>query len=202
MKGFIQLLTSWGPFGVFFLAILDSAGVPLPAAVDALVVATAAINPASAYLAAALAVVGSAIGCMILFYIARKGGQAYLDRVTQSARAANFRIWFQTYGLITVFIPALLPIPLPVKAFVLSAGALGVRPLTFLGVVLAARIPRYFGLAWLGSVMGDHTMSWLKGHLPHLFVFAVLLGIVLGLAVKMIARRRSGGEFNSLVDIG
>lgn len=202
MKAFVQLLTSWGPLGLFFLAILDSAGVPLPAAVDALLVATAAVNPASAYLAAGVAVVGSVIGCMILFLIGRKGGQTYLDRVTQTGRAAKFRAWFQTYGLITVFIPALLPIPLPVKVFVLSAGALGVRPLTLLGVVLAARVPRYFGLAWLGSELGDHTMSWLKAHLLHLFLFAILLGLLLGLAVKLIARKRSGGELNSVVDVG
>lgn len=198
MRAFVNLLTSWGPFGIFFLAILDSAGVPLPAAVDALLVATAAVNPSSAYLCAGLAVLGSTIGCMILFYIGRTGGKSYLDRVTQAGRPARFRAWFQTYGLITIFIPALLPIPLPVKVFVLSAGALGVPPLTFLGVVLVARIPRYLGLAWLGSELGDHTMGWLKDHLWHLFVFAVLLGVLLGFAVKVIARRKERVDSGSL----
>ncbi|MCC6394040.1 MAG: VTT domain-containing protein, partial [Bryobacterales bacterium] len=144
MKKIVAVLTSWGPFGLFVLAILDSAGIPLPAAVDALVVATAAVNPASAYLDAAMAVFGSAIGSMVLFYIGRKGGEAYLDRITASRPTHRFREWFQTYGLITVFIPALLPIPMPLKVFVLSAGALGVKPLHYLLVILAARIPRYF----------------------------------------------------------
>lgn len=189
MKRFVALLTSWGPFGIFFLAILDSAGIPLPAAVDALLIATAAVNPAAAVVSAATAVVGSAIGCMILFLIARKGGQAYLDKATTSSRAARFRAWFHTYGLITIFIPCLLPIPLPLKVFVLSAGALGVRPMRFLGVVLAARIPRYFGLAWLGSQLGDDAGTWIKGHVWHLLAFAVALGVILFLAVKL----RSGG---------
>ncbi|MCC6342107.1 MAG: VTT domain-containing protein [Bryobacterales bacterium] len=181
-------MTSWGPLGLLVLAILDSAGIPLPAAVDALVVATAALNPPSAYLDAAMAVLGSAIGSMVLFYIGRKGGQAYLDRVAAGGRAHRFREWFQTYGLITVFIPALLPIPMPLKVFVLCAGALGVKPLHYLLVVLAARIPRYFGLAYLGSQLGEHTMGWLKAHVWHLFVLAAALAAALALAVRLVSR--------------
>ncbi len=188
MKRFVQTLTSWGPVGVFFLAILDSAGVPLPAAVDALLIATAVVNPKAAMLSAFTAVLGSAIGCMILFYLARKGGQAYLERNIQSENAAKFSVWFQTYGLITVFVPCLLPIPMPLKVFVLSAGALGVKPLHFLGVVLAARIPRYFGLAWLGMHLGHDAGTWIKSHVVHLCVVAGVLALVLYLAVKLKAR--------------
>ncbi len=188
LKRFVQTLTSWGPFGVFFLAILDSAGIPLPAAVDALLIATAVVNPKAAMLSAVTAVLGSAIGCMILFFLARKGGQAYLERHTQSENAAKFRVWFQTYGLITVFVPCLLPIPMPLKVFVLSAGALGVKPLHFLGVVLAARVPRYFALAWLGMQLGDDAGAWIKSHVLHLFAFAALLAVVLYFAVKLTAR--------------
>jgi membrane protein YqaA with SNARE-associated domain len=42
--------------------------------VDLLLIAVAAANPASAYLAASLATGGSVLGCMILFWLARKGG--------------------------------------------------------------------------------------------------------------------------------
>jgi membrane protein DedA with SNARE-associated domain len=189
LKTLAALLKSWGLAGLFLLAIFDSAGVPLPVAVDALIVATAAVNPASAYLGALVAVVGSAIGCMFLFSIARKGGKAYLDKVTASGRAAKFRAWFQTYGMITIFIPALVPIPLPLKVFVLSAGALGVKPVTFLMVVMAARIPRYFGLAWLGSQMGSETLPWLKAHALSLAISAAVLAVILALAVKWNARR-------------
>ncbi|MBL8211269.1 MAG: VTT domain-containing protein [Bryobacterales bacterium] len=188
MKRFVQTLTSWGPVGVFFLAILDSAGVPLPAAVDALLIATAVVNPKAAMLSAFTAVLGSAIGCMILFYLARKGGEAYLERHTQSENAAKFSAWFQTYGLITVFVPCLLPIPMPLKVFVLSAGALGVKPLHFLAVVVAARIPRYFGLAWLGMQLGHDAGTWIKSHVVHLCAFAVVLALALYLAVKLTAR--------------
>jgi len=189
VKGFVQLLTSWGPWGVLILAALDSAGIPLPAAVDALVTAIAAVDPPSAFLGAASAVIGSTAGSMFLYSLGRKGGEAYLDRLTAAGRAASFRTWFQRYGLVTVFIPALLIIPLPLKIPILCAGALGVRPGTFLLVILAARVPRYFGLAWLGYELGSHSTAWLKEHAPHMSAFALALAVFLFALIKLSERR-------------
>ena len=73
---------------------------------------------------AALALAGSLIGCFILFYIARRGGEVYMAKYTSSGRGARFKTWFQHYGLLTIFIPALVPIPMPLKVFVICAGAL------------------------------------------------------------------------------
>lgn len=184
MKDFVNILLSWGPLGVLVLATIDSAGIPLVAGVDALLVVLAAANPAQAYLSAGGAVLGSCIGNMILFWIARKGGEAYLDRYTASGRGARFRQWFQRYGLITVFIPCVVPIPLPLKVFVLCAGAMGVHPVAFLVVVLAGRIPRYFGLAYLGAQLGSGAGAYLKSHLGELFLIAGALFVFLFLLVK------------------
>jgi len=183
-------LESWGPAGAFLLAVLDSAGVPLPATVDALIVLVAATNPGLAWGTAAATVAGSAIGCMILFGIARKGGKLYLDRQTPSPGAGKFRGWFSRYGLLTVFIPTLIPIPMPVKIFVLSAGALGVPWRSFLAVIVAARIPRYFGLALLGRQLGENSGAWLKANIWYLSAFALLLFVALYLGVKIADRRR------------
>ncbi len=178
-------LQTWGPGGAFLLALLDSAGIPLPGGVDALVVLTAVTNPDLAYYTAAVCVVGSAIGSMILFSIARKGGQVYLERHASTPRALRFREWFATYGLVTVLIPTLVPIPgLPMKVFVLSAGALGVRPAKFLLTVLAGRIPRYFGLAALGRALGEDSLGWVSAHKWHLVLGAAILAIGLMLLLR------------------
>jgi membrane protein DedA with SNARE-associated domain len=185
LKEIVELLQSWGPFGAMVLAILDSAGIPLPGGVDALVVLVSITTPEYAIQTAILAIVGSVIGCMFLYWLGRRGGRAYLDRHACSPRAMRFRRWFDQYGLLTVFIPALVPIPLPVKVFVLSAGCLGTRPLSLLGVVLAARIPRYFGLAWLGAQMGTDAGPWVKSHVWHLTAFALALFAILYLMIRM-----------------
>jgi membrane protein YqaA with SNARE-associated domain len=170
------------------LAILDSAGIPLPAAVDVLITTMAALEPARAYFLAAVAVVGSIAGSLFLFHLARKGGQRYLDRYTLDGRGAKFKLWFLRYGLITVFIPALLPIPLPLKVFILCSGAFGVSYQTFTLVILAARIPRFFGLAYLGAQLGEHSGAWLKSHSKEIALFAALLFICLFLLVKLSER--------------
>lgn len=190
MSRLADLWVSWGPAGLFLLALLDGAGIPLPAGVDALLLFLAATGPGNAFIAALLAVVGSVAGSLILFWIARRGGQAYLDRYTATGRAARFREWFLHYGLITVFIPALVPIPMPLKVFVLSAGALGVRPLTFVLVIIAARVPRYLALAYLGVRVGENSVAWLQTHAVELVGVAVVLCVALFLLVKLTEKRR------------
>lgn len=179
-------LQLWGLPGAFLIALIDSAGLPLPGGVDALVLLTAVTNPNLAYQTAALSVVGSALGSMILFFLARKGGDMYVERHATTPRARRFREWFHSYGLVTVFIPTLVPIPgLPMKIFVLCAGAFGVGPLAFLLTVLAGRIPRYFALAALGRALGEDSAGWVKAHTWQLTLGALALGAGLMMLVRL-----------------
>jgi len=185
---------SWGPAGVFVLAVLDSGGIPVVGGVDAMVVLVSALDHSQAFLAGAAAILGSLVGSLFLFYIARKGGEAYLQRYTASGRGAKFRAWFQEYGMLTVFVPAFVPvIPMPVKIFILSAGALEVRPMTFTLVLAAARIPRYFFLAWLGTRLGRETLPYLRHHIWDLVLLALALFVVLYIGIRLAhaARRRA-----------
>jgi membrane protein YqaA with SNARE-associated domain len=190
LKAFVKTLSTWGPWGIFLLAALDSAGIPLPAAVDALLLVIATTDRADAYLAAALASIGSVIGSMILFFIARKGGKAYLDRHTMSGKGALFREWFLHYGLLTVFVPALSPVPTPMKLFVICAGAMGISPWSFFFTVLAARIPRYFGLAYLGSKLGEGAWGYLMLHKWEILAALGALFALLYAGINILERRR------------
>jgi len=186
-------LKAYGPVGIFLLCLLDSAGIPLPGGGDALVIVLAAGDRERWLLYAALAVVGSAIGNLFLFWTARKGGQLVLDRKAPLEKTRRFRDWFQRYGLLTVFIPALVPIPLPMKPFVFSAGAMGVRTLSFLWVVLLARVLRYGGEAYLAKELGQNAGRFVNDHLLELAVFSVALFLALYLAVRYKERRAKLG---------
>ena len=94
--------------------------------------------------------------------------------------------WFERYGLVTVFIPALSPLPLPLKIPVFCAGALEVRWSFFLGVVLAARTLRYFALAFLGLRYGQMTFSLLRTHLWAVILPAALLAAAALLVLRLI----------------
>jgi membrane protein YqaA with SNARE-associated domain len=186
-----DILLAWGPFGLFVLALVESAGIPNPGGTDALLLLITIANPASAPLCAALAVVGSLMGSLVFYEITSRGGEKLLARYTGSGRGAKFRGWFQRYGLATVFIAALLPIPImPFKVFAACAGAMQVGRMRFILVLAAARIPRYFALAYLGAVLGDNSTAWIKGHLWHMGAFAVALFIVLYCLIRWTDRTR------------
>ena len=186
MNEFLEMLKAWGPVGILIVAFVDGIGLPNPGGPDYFLLFLAWKQPESAYLSAFLCLIGAMAGTFGLFWIARKGGRKYLDAKASGPRAMKFRAWFQRYGLVTVFIPALMPmVPLPMKVFVLCAGALAVNPLTFLAVVAAGKIPRFFGLAYLGKSLGEHSTEWLKDHRWHFVVGAVVLGVFLFLLVKL-----------------
>lgn len=192
MTDFLELLKNLGAIGAFIVALIDGAGLPNPGGPDYLLLFLGWKSPSAAFLYAAAAIAGSLLGMMILFWLARKGGEKYLDRKASGPRAMRFRRWFDRYGLVTVFIPALVPIvPLPMKIFVLSAGALGVKPRAFLLTVALGRIPRYFGLAWVAQSLSADPRGWMREHLAHFAIAAGLLLVLSFLLLKLAERSRA-----------
>ena len=101
----------------------------------------------------------------------------------------KFRKWFHRYGLVTVFIPALVPIPLPLKVFVISAGLFHTPFRKFLAVILTARVLRYFSLAYLGMRIGGDGSAFLKSNIWNLVAVSVTLTLALYALVRFNDRR-------------
>ena len=191
MKQFIQVLVSWGPLGVFVLSFVESLGIPNPSGTDALLLLVAIKRPEAAILCAALATAGSMLGSAVFYELMRKGGDKFLLRYTMSGRGKRFRAWAQRYGMVTVFISALIPIPiLPLKVFAACTCAMGVSRTRFMLVLAAARIPRYAGLAYLGVKLGENSTAWIKGHTWEMGVLAAALFGVLYALLKWNDRAR------------
>jgi membrane protein YqaA with SNARE-associated domain len=182
-------LVALGPWGILAVAFID-AGIPIPNGLDLLVVLLSVKEPASAPLWAALAVLGSSTGNMVLFYLSRKGGQRLLKAEAPEGYRKRFRLWFNRYGLVTVFIPALIPIPMPLKFFVVSSGMLGISWIYFLGIVVLARSLRYGAEAYLGVQLGEHSTQYLDDHKLQLAAFAALLFVGLYLLIRLSDRWR------------
>jgi membrane protein YqaA with SNARE-associated domain len=180
---------AWGPHGLLLLAVADSAGVPIVGGVDALLIAVAINTPRLAYISAVCAIFGSLIGSLILYVIARKGGEVLLAKHISGRTGKRLHRWFERYGLITVFIPALSPLPLPMKVPVFCSGALGVRWTWFVTVVAAARTIRYFALAYLALHYGHQTFQYLRAHVIALTAWAAGLAVLAIIALQIAARR-------------
>jgi membrane protein YqaA with SNARE-associated domain len=178
-------LQTLGPWGVFALALLDSMGVPLPGAGDVMLLGIGMTGDARAtYLAALMACVGSLIGNIVLFQAVRRGRRLMTKEESAPGR---FQMWFRQYGLLTVFIPAVVPfVPLPLKVFVISAGAFRTSFPRFVAVIVAARVVRYFGVAYLALQLGADAEGFLRRNMWTIAGVALAIGV----ALAWIMRRR------------
>ena len=173
------------------VSTIESSGIPSPGGSDFMLLFLTIARPMDAFWFAVCATVGSLIGSAIFYEITRRGGERYLVRITQTGRGARFRTWFLRYGLVTVFIPAFLPIPgLPFKVFAACAGAMGVGRVRFMTVLAAARIPRFAGLAYLGAQLGENSYAWPKSHIWQLLSVAVLLFVASYVLIRWVDRER------------
>lgn len=175
---------------MLLFAALDSVGVPMIGGVDFLLITLATVDPKQAILAAVCAIIGSIAGSMILFSIAREGGHLLLERYTSHGSGLKLRNWFEQYGLLTVFIPAVSPLPMPMKIPVFCAGALEVRTRSFFAVVTIARVIRYAALAYLGQHYGRYTLPFLKHHWLGVLVTVVALCAVVIAVLRVVNRNQ------------
>jgi membrane protein DedA with SNARE-associated domain len=79
---------------------------------------------------------------------------------------------------------------MPLKVFILSAGALGVSPVVFTLVLLAARLIRYYIIAYLALQLGNQTIPYLRHHIWQLVAIAVSVFVGLYLVIRFADRRR------------
>ena len=174
------IVASAGGFGLFLIAFLDSSVLTFPVINDLLLLDLSVRYPARMPYYAAMATIGSVGGCILLYYIARKGGEA-LFRKQAGPRALQIRAWLQRNGFLSIFVAALLPPPTPFKFFVLGAGALEMPIGAFVLGLLAARALRFFGEGFLAVRYGEEAGRYLVTH--KLEVAGVTLGVVVCLYV-------------------
>ena len=186
-----EILKTLGPWGLLIVSTVESLGIPNPGGTDWLLVFMAIARPNDAAWSAGMAVLGSLIGTAAFFDVMQRGGEKLLAKYTSSEGGARFRKWFQRYGLVTVFIPALVPLPfLPFKVFAACAGAMGVSRWRFLGVLAIGRIFRYAGLAYLGVKLGtvENSKAWVKSHTWQMTAFAAAIFLAFYLVMKALDR--------------
>lgn len=181
-------LLSFGALGLFGLALLDSAMVPLPGGADAVLLLLAALRPSLTPLYVLSAVVGSAIGSLVLYSIAGRGGDLVLARIS-AERRRRIHDALSRYEFWTIFVSVLLPPPFPTKPFVLMAGVLRMDRFKFLASVLAGRTVRYALVGILAARYGEAAGIIIKQQSWKLLV--ALLLVVASSATWFWLKRRS-----------
>jgi membrane protein YqaA with SNARE-associated domain len=169
-------VASSGGLGLFLIGFLDSTFLPFPSVNDLLLMDLSVIAPSRMAYYAIMSTLGSVLGCVLLYYIARKGEQAaFHDKAGK--RAAGIRHWIQRYGFLSLLFAALLPPPTPFKAFVIAAGALGMALRPFVVALLLARAVRFFGEGYFAIRYGQYAVQLLAQH-KLVFIIGTILSVI------------------------
>jgi membrane protein YqaA with SNARE-associated domain len=110
-----------------------------------------------------MATLGSVAGCLLVYYLAKKGGEAMFHKHA-GPRAQHIHSWINRNGFVSILVTALLPPPTPFKVFVIAAGALEMPLRTFVLGLLVARSVRFFGEGFLAVKYGPQATDFLLTH--------------------------------------
>jgi len=187
------LALTLGAPGLFLVAFLDSSLLSLPEVADLLIIGMVAAHKTRLVQYALSATLGSIAGCLLLYYLGKKGGAAFVRRRFSSARTDYTLAAFQRYGLMAVLIPSVLPPPAPFKIFVLLAGVAEIGVTRFTIAVAIGRGARYFFEGLLAVRYGDRAMAFIRanGRIASLATAGLLLAGLLVYAFWMKTRAGS-----------
>jgi membrane protein YqaA with SNARE-associated domain len=182
-----------GAPGLFLVAFLDSSVLSLPEIADLLVVYMVMQHRGRWILYVVSATIGSVAGCVFLYVLAKKGGEALVKRRFASETVDRTLGTFRKYGLMAVLIPSILPPPAPFKIFVLLAGAAGISLSRFSMAIAIGRGLRYVAIALLALRYGDRAIAYLHEHAASLS-WGVAGGLVAALAAYVLWTKARGAK--------
>ena len=178
------VVTAAGGPGLFLIAFLDSSVLTFPVINDLLLIELSVRFPVRMPYYAGMATLGSVLGCVLLYYIAKKGGEAMFHKHA-GPRAQHIQAWTRRNGFVSILVTALLPPPTPFKVFVIAAGALEMPMRSFVLGLLVARAIRYFGEGFLAVRYGNVAGDYLLTHKLEVSGITLLAVIVLYLASRV-----------------
>ncbi len=174
-----EYLITFGAFGLFAVALLDSTFVPLPSSADALMLLLTAAHPRWMLLYAFMATAGSALGCWILYLISRRAGARALRRFSE-AKQKRVKELIERYDMAAVLVATLLPPPFPFKLFVVTAGVFRFSLVRFMIAIVVGRAFRFLLEGYFAVRFGDQAKEILARYYPWIglgLAFAILIWV-------------------------
>lgn len=156
----ISVIDWSGYFGVFFLMLVESCGIPMPSEV---------IMPFAGFLVAKgklmfwlvvlLGAFGNLVGSWLAYFIGAKGGRPLLEKYGKYVLISRHDLdladkWFARYGQLTVFFGRLLPVVRTFISFPAGVAKMNFKKFSF--YTLAGALPWSLLFAWLGVKMGNN----------------------------------------------
>jgi membrane protein YqaA with SNARE-associated domain len=159
IRQFIALIFQLGYFGPFVMGILDSSFLFVPFGNDLLVVGLVARHHQGYPFYVLSAVCGSTCGAFLLDLVARKAGEAGVQKVAGQRRFEYLKRKIGEKGGRAIVLGCLAPPPFPFTMVVATTSALGYPRKKLLSTVAAARAARFLILGYLAMRFGRQILS-------------------------------------------
>lgn len=181
---FLNLIDSAGYVGVFFVMALGNMG--LPVGTEIVMPAAGALSVTRHImtwpLAALVGTIGEVVGGTILYAVGYMGGRPFVMRYGKFLKVNEkkldaFHVFYQRHGNVVVFVCRFLPFVRGVSA--LPAGVSQMPKRYFLTYTALGSAIFCFGLAYLGSILGQHFDELA----PQIHKSSLALGVALVVAV-------------------
>jgi len=191
VKALVTALAPYGGWGLFAIAFLDSSFLTFPILNDLFVFWLSVRRPERMLFYATMTALGSILGCLVIYLLAKKGGQAVLRRKARPEQVERIVRWYERYKFLTIAIPAVLPPPAPFKIFIIAAGVFQVRLRHFLTAVVLGRGVRYYLVGFLAVRYGEQGITFISQNFLQVSLLAVALVAVGFLLLRLASRARA-----------
>jgi membrane protein YqaA with SNARE-associated domain len=169
------IAAKFGGFGMILLGVLDSSFLLfLPLGNDVLMLGLTAQPHDRLLFYAAMATLGSGLGCFLTDALARKGGEEGLGRLLPAKRIEYVKRKMHKKAGWAIATSALMPPPFPFTAFVAASAALQYPRKKLLAILMASRFVRFCAIGLLAVFFEKRILQ--LANTP--VVEYVLLGIV------------------------
>ena len=195
-----EYLITFGAFGLFAVALLDSTFVPLPSSADALMLLLTTNSPHWMLLYAFMATAGSAIGCWILYLISRRAGAKALSKFSE-AKQKRVKELIERYDMFAVLVATLLPPPFPFKLFVITAGVFRFSLTRFMIAIVAGRAFRFLLEGYFAVRYGAEAKALLARYYPWIGL-GLAVGIVAFVLIKKAIKRSATAAVEQTLETG
>ena len=188
-----EYLITFGAFGLFLVALLDSTFVPLPSSADALMLLLTTAHPSWMVLYAFMATAGSALGCWILYLVSRRAGARALRRFSE-AKQKRVKDLIERYDMAAVLVATVLPPPFPFKLFVVTAGVFRFSLLRFMIAIVIGRAFRFLLEGYLAVRYGAEAKAILAQYYPWIglgLAVAILISVLSSASLRKLRSARS-----------
>jgi membrane protein DedA with SNARE-associated domain len=188
-----DIISSIGYPGLAFLMALDATILPVPsAAVMGFAGYLCFTGRYSLLLVTMFGAVGSTVGSVTMYAIARWGGRPFLDRFGRylgldEMRLASMDAWFRRHGDRAVFLSQLLPVFRDLIPF--PAGMGRMKMTRFAAFSFLGSVPFCLVLALVGMLSGPAWEPTIE-MLDEYDIYLVLAGVAVILAYYLVMRRR------------